>query len=312
MSELDLIARLTSNLPPHPAIRTGPGDDCAVLHPTSPGLDLLFKTDAVVEGIHFRTDTEPERVGHKALARTLSDLAAMGGIPLAYLVTLGLPERHDPDWAERAYAGMQRLAQRHGCALAGGETTTTPGGILLSISTLGTAPKNGAILRSGAKPGDGIFVSGELGGSSTSHHLDFEPRLAEGQWLASHFRPSSMIDLSDGLAGDLRHILRLSNAGAELLSSAIPIRRDARLNARSESSAKPPLLAALTDGEDFELLFTLPPGSSVALLDGWKAAFPGVKLTCIGKISDEPGLRLRDARGVREAPLHGYVHFQQP
>src|SRR5690606_25391467 len=123
------------------------------------------------------------------------------------------------------------------------------------------------------------FVTGELGGSLAGRHLEFEPRIVEAQWLAQHFEIHSMIDLSDGLAGDLRHILNASKVGAELLGTAIPISRAAKLQARAESSAKPPLLAALTDGEDFELLFTVRSADAVALFDAWKAAFPSVKLS---------------------------------
>ncbi|HVV00822.1 MAG TPA: AIR synthase-related protein, partial [Verrucomicrobiae bacterium] len=189
------------------------------------------------------------------------------------------------------------------------ETTTNPGGILISVSLLGTVKRGAHILRSGAKPGDGIFVSGELGGSLAGKHLDFEPRLEQARWLAENFSIHAMIDLSDGLAGDLRHILNASSVGAELLSSAIPISRPARLAAKEESSAKPPLLAALTDGEDFELLFTIAGRDAVPLLDGWKARFPTLRLSCVGKITSEQGVRLRDKQGVRPLSAHGYTHF---
>jgi thiamine-monophosphate kinase len=157
-----------------------------------------------------------------------------------------------------------------------------------------------------------VFVSGKLGGSLLGKHLDFEPRVREARWLVEHFSVTAMIDISDGLASDLRHILKASRVGAELLSSAIPISREAKLSARAESSAKPPLLAALTDGEDFELLFTVPAKNSVSLLDGWKNQFPKLPLSCIGKITAEPGLCLRDKQGVRTLELHGYTHFQKP
>jgi thiamine-monophosphate kinase len=149
-----------------------------------------------------------------------------------------------------------------------------------------------------------------LGGSITGRHLEFEPRIKEARWLAETFAIHAMIDLSDGLAGDLKHILRASGVGAELLTRAIPISREAKLQAKAESSAKPPLLAALTDGEDFELLFALPGALAVRLLDGWKAQFPQTRLTCIGKILATPGLRLRDQNGVREIGGGGYEHFK--
>jgi thiamine-monophosphate kinase len=174
---------------------------------------------------------------------------------------------------------------------------------------LGTVPKGRAVLRSGAKIGDAIFVTGELGGSLEGKHLDFEPRLAEGAWLAEQGIVHAMMDLSDGLAGDLRHILKASGVGAELLSKVIPVSRAAKVVARADASAVPPLLAALTDGEDFELVFIVASSDAVKILDGFRAAFPGLLLTCIGKITAEPGLRLRDQRGVWELGVGGYEHF---
>ena len=257
----------------------------------------------------FTADAPPEKIGHKALARCLSDIAAMAGTPTHAVVTLALPAKFDSARIEAIYAGMNSLAHKHRIAIVGGETTTNPERLLLSIALLGTAPRSRPVLRSGAKAGDAIFVTGTLGGSLAGWHLDFEPRLTEARWLAERFTIHAMIDLSDGLAGDLRHILQASHVGAEILSSAVPISRAAKQLARAESSAKPPLLAALTDGEDFELLFTVAARSAVPLLDAWKAQFPDVKLSCVGKITAAPGLRLRDERGVREFNLRGYEHF---
>jgi thiamine-monophosphate kinase len=309
MNEFDLIARLTRTLPQNGSVVTGPGDDCAVLDLGVPDRQVLFKADAVVEGIHFTAETPPEQIGHKALARCLSDMAAMGGTPGSALVTLGLPREHDVARVEAIYAGMSALATKHGVAIVGGETTTNPERMLISVAMIGTVARNKALLRSGAKAGDAIFVTGELGGSIVEWHLNFEPRVAEGQWLAAKFPVHAMIDVSDGLAGDLRHILSASGVGADLLGKSIPVSRAAKTRARESTSAKPALLAALTDGEDFELLFTIASKQAVPLLDAWKAAFPDVKLTCIGKITTQPGLRLQDERGVRELGAGGYVHF---
>ena len=174
---------------------------------------------------------------------------------------------------------------------------------------LGDVAAGKCILRSGAKSGDALFVTGELGGSLAGRHLEFEPRLAEARWLADRFAIHAMIDVSDGLAGDLRHLLKRSNAGAEVLARAISISRAARLQSKAESSAKTPLLAALSDGEDFELLFALAGKEAVPLLDAWKKQFPKTRLTCIGKITSAPGLKLRDKTGVHSLEAHGYVHF---
>lgn len=309
MNEFELIRQLTRSLPRNDAVVTGAGDDCAVLDLGVPGLWVLFKTDAVVEGIHFDANATPEQVGRKALARCLSDIAAMAGTPTAALVTLALPKKFDEGFLEKIYQGMNQLAAEQQVAIVGGETTTNPERILISIALLGTVSKKKCILRSGAKAGDAIFVSGELGGSRSERHLNFEPRLEEARWLAENFAIHSMIDVSDGLAGDLRHLLHASHVGAELRSAAIPISRAARLQARAESSAKPPLLAALTDGEDFELIFTTAGRQAVPLLDSWKKQFPKVRLSCVGKITESPGLLLRDEKGVRQLSAHGYVHF---
>ena len=170
-------------------------------------------------------------------------------------------------------------------------------------------PRGKQILRSGAKAGDAIFVTGELGGSLAEKHLDFEPRLAEARWLAEHFPIHAMIDLSDGLAGDLRHILQASSVGAEILKSAVPVSRAAKLHAKKSSTAKPAFAAALTDGEDFELLFTVASKDAVKLLDAWKKKFPKLKLSCIGKIVAGDGILIRDKSGSHKLNAHGYVHF---
>lgn len=309
MNELELIQRLTQTLPTNDTVVTGAGDDCAVLDLGVPDRFLLFKTDAVVEGIHFTREARPEQIGHKALARCLSDIAAMAGTPTAALVTIGLPREFDPSFIEGIYRGLNTLAAQHRVAIVGGETTTNPERILISIALLGTVAKDKCLRRAGAQPGDAIFVTGELGGSIASRHLDFEPRLSEASWLAARFPIRALVDVSDGLASDLRHLLNAGGLGAELLTSAIPISRAAKLQARAESSAKPPLLAALTDGEDFELLFTIASREAVPLLDAWKQQFPDLPLSCIGKVTAEKGVRLRGSDGIRTLPAHGYVHF---
>lgn len=309
MNEFDLISRLVRSLPTNKSVVVGAGDDCALLDFGLADRLLLFKTDAVVEGIHFTTGTPPERIGHKALGRCLSDIAAMAGTPTAALITLALARDFDPEYVEAIYSGMSKLARRHEVAIVGGETTTNPGRLLLSVALLGWVPRGKGVLRSGAEAGDALFVTGELGGSLTDRHLEFEPRLVEARWLAQAFSIHAMLDLSDGLAGDLRHILKASRVGAELLTSALPISREARRAAKANPSAKPPLVAALTDGEDFELLFTVASRDAVPLLDAWKAQFPQVPLTCIGKITAGEGITIRDRHGVRPLIDDGYVHF---
>ena len=311
MNEFELIAHLAPSLSTNATTTVGVGDDCAVIDAGFSDRFLLFKTDAVVEGVHFTSATEPRRIGHKALGRCLSDIAAMAGTPTHALVTLALPTKFEVKFIDAVYAGLNALAARHEVAIVGGETTTNPERLLISVAALGTVAKGKCPLRSGAKAGDAIFVTGELGGSLAGKHLDFEPRLTEAYWLADNFQIHALMDISDGLAGDLRQILKASKVGAELLSDAIPISRSAKLAARIGPPAKPPLLAALTDGEDFELLFTVASREAVPLLDAWKKQFPDLRLSCVGKITGKPGLTIRNKRGVQTLTADGYVHFQK-
>jgi thiamine-monophosphate kinase len=329
MNEFELIESLTRELPGNATVVAGAGDDCAVLDLGLPDRWVLFKTDAVVEGIHYEPGTPPEKIGRKALARCLSDVAAMGGEPSSALVTLALPRDYSPPLVAGVMAGLNRLAREHGVAVVGGETTTNPERMLTSVALLGTVEKNRCVRRVGAQPGDALFVTGELGGSGAGKHLDFEPRLAEARWLTEHFAIHAMLDLSDGLAGDLRHLLRASNAGAELLSDAIPISRAAYEQAKRgltaigaheagsvpaasaalARSGQTPLTAALTDGEDFELLFTVASKDAVPLLDAWKGRFAPLRLSCVGRITAKSGLTIRDRAGLQPLELHGYTHF---
>ena len=305
LSETKLIQRLTQDLPADSSVLTGPGDDCAVLDWS--GSKLLFKTDAIVEGIHFERNTPPEAIGRKALARALSDIAAMAGTPTHALITLGVYAEMEQSLIEAVYQGLRDCAREYNINIVGGETTSLSQ-LTLSISLIGNASK--PILRTGSAVGDAIFVSGELGGSLAGHHLNFTPRLKEARWLSDQDIVHAMIDLSDGLATDLRHLLS-DQTGAELLTRALPIRRAAKERARDNPSGKTTLLAALTDGEDYELLFTVSSKDAVPLLDGWKSAFPETPLHCIGKITDQPGIALRDDKGVKPLTLHGYDHLEQ-
>jgi thiamine-monophosphate kinase len=309
MNEIELIARLTRSLPVNKTVVVGAGDDCAVLDMGLADRLLLFKTDAVVEGIHFHADASPEKIGHKALGRCLSDVAAMAGTPTAAVVTLALPRSFEPDTVLRLYDGMGALARKHEVAIVGGETTTNPERRLVSVALLGWVLRGKATLRSGAEAGDAIFVTGDLGGSLAGKHLEFEPRLNEARWLARNFAVHAMIDVSDGLAGDLRHLLKASRAGAVLQAGSLPISRAAKAAARAGGSAKTALSAALTDGEDYELLFTVAGRDAVPVLDAWKKEFPEVALTCIGKVTAAEGIHLRDKEGVRPLTAHGYEHF---
>lgn len=246
----------------------GPGDDCAVVDEGGEMLRLL-KTDALVEGVHFLKSADPEAVGWKAVARVISDFAAMGGIGDRFLVTIALPGTMEIAWIEGFYRGMGVCLAQYGGRLAGGETSRVPEGsaAVISVAATGSVARGMAVMRSGGRAGDGIWVTGRLGGSSAGKHLSFSPRVEEGAWIARNLRPTAMMDLSDGLAKDLPRLARASGCGFRLDRAAIPMAAGCSLE------------QALGDGEDFELLFT-------ASLDvdagGWRKIFPGLELTRIG------------------------------
>jgi len=306
VNETDLIAKLTAGLPSDGSVHVGPGDDCAVVDMGMIGDYLLFKTDAIVEGVHFTADTPPEKIGRKAIARALSDIAAMGGWPTHALITLGLPENFDEERLAAIYKGAGKMGVAHKTFIVGGEVTRTSE-LLISVAMIGECDRMYTLTREGSKAGDAIFVTGELGGSLAGKHLDFDPRLEESRWLAQQFDIHAMIDLSDGLATDLRHLLG-KKLGAELRTPAIPISRAAREQAKA-NPPKTATIAALTDGEDYELLFTLPPKQAVPLHDQWKEKFPDLPLHCIGKITGKPGITLRDENGVLPLNVKGYDHL---
>ncbi|MBR1981539.1 MAG: thiamine-monophosphate kinase [Akkermansia sp.] len=249
LGENAVLRRLLQNLPRHPELITGPGDDCAVVA-RDDEWDTLLKTDVVVENMHFTPDTMPERIGRKALARAVSDIAAMGGLPEHALITILCHPSRPVELLEGIYRGMSALAVQFGISLAGGETSSLPyDGLAINVALTGKVERGQAVLRSGGRPGDFLFVSGLLGGSFPSGwHLDFEPRveLARGL-LKAGIRPSAMMDLSDGLGSDLPRLATASGCGFELREEWLPCR--------------PGFTAqdAVSHGEDYELLLALPP-----------------------------------------------------
>jgi len=309
VSETDLITRLTAGLHVEDSVVIGSGDDCAVIDLGMTGDYCLFKTDAIVEGIHFTPNTSAEMIGRKAIARPFSDIAAMGGSPTHALITLGLPDEYCENHIAAIYEGAKAISAEHKTSIVGGETTRSKQ-LWLSISVIGKVDREHCITRTGSMAGDAIFVTGELGGSLAGKHLDFEPRIPEARWLAQEFHIHAMIDLSDGLATDLGHLLG-KKLGAELLTTAIPVSHAAKLRAKKNPLGKTALLAALTDGEDYELLFTLPAENAVKLHDAWKKIFPDLPLKCIGKITSERGIFLRDEKGIHPLNAHGYDHLQK-
>lgn len=295
-SELALIDWIRQRAKSAPNLRLGIGDDCAVWQPSA--AQLLFTTDVLMEDVDFRVnETTPQLIGRKALAVNISDIAAMAGQPLAALVGVVLPKSRGFDFARELLAGLQSLADEFGVAVIGGDTNTWDGQLVISVTLIGQATERGAVRRSGAKPGDWLFVTGPLGGSILGHHLTFTPRIREALELHRLVDLHAMIDLSDGLAADLYHLLDESAVGATLFSNAIPISDDARRMADTRS----PLDHALSDGEDFELLFTVSPEDGHRLM----SVSDDRLATHIGTIDAEPGGRIQQPDGVIDQLARG-------
>ena len=315
MGEFELIGRYFTR-PPRPgsAAVLGVGDDCALLAPAA-GMQLATSSDMLVEGRHFLSTVDPQRLGHKALAVNLSDLAACGARPIAFTLALAMP-RAEAGFLEGFARGLLALADAHGCELVGGDTTQGP--LNICITVFGELPPGQALLRSGARPGDTLYVSGPLGDARLALEAfrgrvglageAFEqvrqamelpqPRVALGQALRG--LASSAIDVSDGLLGDLGHVLRRSQVGATVFADAIP--RSEVLRAQTIAWQRECTLAG---GDDYELLFTAPPQRAEAVQAAGRAC--GLAVSAIGHIDAEPGLRLRDAEG--QVLPNGHVAF---
>ena len=289
---IDMIRKMTG---PNPRVLTGIGDDAAVLS-SSAGKQLLFTTDMLIEDIHFHRRMGGRAIGRKALAVNLSDIAAMGGRPTFGVVSLGVPSHSKVGFIREMYAGILELAEEFQTAVVGGDTNRSER-LIINISLLGEAERRNVVLRSGARIGDWIWVTGPLGRSfPTGKHLWFQPRMREAQFLVENFKPAAMIDISDGLAADLGHILKASGVGACLDAEQIPLARGATLN------------EALGDGEDFELLFILPPRSGKKMLSLPKKPFAFYRIGEI--VGKKQGLTLRDSQGrLRPLSARGFQHF---
>lgn len=250
MSELDLLHWIQSRLGNRsPDILVDSGDDAAVVRVGKKS--VLLKTDAILDGVHFHfSKASPESIGHKAMARPLSDIGAMGGEATFAVVAMAVPQKCSRSRLEGIFKGMKRTARRFGVSIVGGDISSHAGKLGITVSLMGEISKGAPVLRSGAKVGDEILVTGPLGGSIEGKHLRFVPRIREGGRLAREYRIHSMIDISDGLVTDLTHICKASGVGATLDSRKIPISAAAR---RRRGAS---LFHALYDGEDYELLFT--------------------------------------------------------
>jgi len=290
LGEDRLVKRLTRRLPTLANVVLGPGDDCAVIGGPRDRVWQLLKTDCVIEGIHFTRDTEPKRVGWKALCRAISDIAAMGGEPAHALLTIALPLDLELPWIDAFYAGVRKAARQYRVAIAGGETARSPGPIFINVALTGNVERRQCILRSGGKPGDAIYVTGRLGGSPAGRHLDFVPRVIEARWLANHFRPHAMMDLSDGLGADLPRLAAASACGYLLERELIP------------TTAGTATDQAISDGEDYELLFAVAPSMRTGLESAWRRKFPRLPLTRIGQL-------IQPSQTRKPNPVRGFDHF---
>jgi thiamine-monophosphate kinase len=300
------------------AVVAGIGDDCAVLRANA-GRDVLVTTDFTLEGVHFRRDWHPaESVGHRCVTRGLSDIAAMGGQPVAVFLSLALPGDLPQRWVDGFMRGILNQSERYGATLAGGDTAESPNGVLADIVVLGAVPRGQAVLRTGARSGDGIYVTGALGGSAAAvvqlrdgrkkpldprqypRHFFPEPRVKLGRILREKKLASAMIDTSDGLSVDLAHICDESGVGAEVEADAIPLARVGR------PSHQVDLKLGLHGGEDYELLFTARPNRRIP------ARIEGVPITRIGCIKRGRKILLVNGEGTRQELLpQGWEHFRK-
>ena len=284
-----LVASLMRELP---TSRKLIGDDCAVVEfPGAKNL-LVLKTDCVVEKIHFEPRTNPELVGWKAMMRALSDFAAVSAIPQFALITLIVPATRSTSWVTKLYRGLKRAASKFDVVIIGGETSATRGPAAISVSVSGFVEKNRPVSRRGGKNGDDLFVTGRLGGSLRGKHLRFVPRIEESRWLTKNFRVHAMMDLSDGLGADLPRLAKASKLGFKIDKKSLPFAPGAKID------------NAISDGEDYELLFAISPRDRSRLQKAWRKKFPRLPLTRTGSLTQPLN------NSTSQLLPRGYLHFQ--
>ncbi len=274
------------------------GDDAAVVKGKKDKY-ILYTADMLVEGVHFKKGEDPVKVGYKALAVSVSDIAAMGGVPCHALVSVGLPKNNIDKIASGLYKGIKRCCKEFSIDVIGGDTNRSKH-LVIDCFVVGQVEKNRLVLRSGAKTGDYVFITGPLGGSLAGRHLSFRPRVREARFLVTNFKINSMIDLSDGLGVDLNRICLASGCGAMIFESLIPKNKNIKNIER-----------ALFDGEDFELLFTLSKEEALRLIHMVKHIIKNFKFFSIGRITDLfSGVRMTKSNGkVSEIKCRGFRHF---
>ena len=281
----------------------GSADDCAIVEIPRSKKCLVLKTDCVVEGVHFVPGTNASDVGWKAMMRPLSDFAAASAVPQFALITLIVPGQTEVPWVRRFYRGLRGAANRFKVSIVGGETSNTHGPIAISVSVIGFVENSRAASRRGGRSGDDLFVTGRLGGALKRKHLKFVARIVESRWLTKNFSVHAMMDLSDGLGADLPRLARASNVGFDVQLENLPVARDATID------------NAISEGEDYELLFAISPRDRTSLEREWRRKFPKLLLTRIGSLDRNSPVTDAKQRPCfpianRKLPL-GYVHFQQ-
>lgn len=285
--ESEFINWLRQRLPPSPSLRLGPGDDAAVLS-LQANAGCVVTSDMLTDGVHFDlAGCGPRRAGWKSLAVNLSDLAAMAARPIAAVISLAVPRDGGMRLAVELYEGLLPLAEQFDVAVAGGDTNSWDGPLVISITAIGEETEHGLWMRGSAEVGDQILVTGTFGGSILGKHLDFAPRVSEALKLASRYTVHAATDVSDGLSLDLSHILEESNCGAKLEFDRIPVSQAANQLSQRESDSQSPLEHALSDGEDFELMLTAPPSEAERMLNEQPLDVP---ITRIGEIIENRGL----------------------
>jgi thiamine-monophosphate kinase len=308
--ETEFVTWLLDRIPADPRMEVPPGDDAAVLRP--PAMRRTVVTvDMLTEGVDFilGSDCPPRAVGYKAVAVSLSDLAAMGSRPEAVFVAVCLPQTGGDAIAHGLLEGIQSITAEHGCTLAGGDTNSWDGPLVVSVTAIGSVPPGRAWRRDGAKPGDLLVVTGACGGSLLGRHLAVQPRCREALFIDSRFEVHAAIDVSDGLSLDLSRMMQASAAGAVVRLASVPIHADAQRMSLMPGDAKSPLDHALSDGEDFELILAMPPDAAHALVAAAGQAPLDLPITIIGEVTAEPGLVAEDEHGTRTALVpRGYVH----
>ncbi len=294
IGEFGLIGTLRGAAYPGRA-RLAIGDDAAVL-PFNRTRDQLLTTDMLSEGVHFTAKTEPRLIGRKAINASVSDIAAMGGFPRFAVISLGVPARRRVQDIRAVYAGMSAAARKFDIGIVGGDTVKSSK-LIINVAMTGLVERKHLVRRSGAKPGHVIMVTGPLGNSLKSgHHLKFTPRIDAAQYLVKKFKPSAMIDISDGFLADLAHILEESRVGARVHEDRLPMRKGANLR------------RALSDGEDFELLFTLTKAKAAKLL----ATKPrGLRFYPVGEITAKGLTFMAKATSSITLKHRGYDHYRK-